>query len=163
MATGKDHLVDDVVSLVVEMQDSTMAVDEAAAQHLDVNPTDLLCLRHLVQQGPLTPGRLAVVADRTPAAITVAVDRLTRAGLAARTPDPTDRRRTLVQATDVAYDLTTAIWEPLEREGRTLLAGFSTTELEAFVRFLKEGVELQQRHAERVRGLKAGHDEMADP
>lgn len=153
MGTRKDLLIERVVRLIVEMQDATLAVDQAAATRLGVNVTDLHCLNLMTQRGPLTPGELAAAADRTPAAITVVVDRLERAGLAQRTADPGDRRRTLVKPTAQAMEHISALWGPIEEEGVALLKRFTIDQLQAFVAFLKAGTVLQQRHADRIRHL----------
>lgn len=153
MGKYKDQLIGQVVRFIVEMQDATLAVDEAAATHLGVNLTDLHCLNLMTQRGPLTPGELAAAADRTAAAITVAVDRLERAGLAQRTADPGDRRRTLVKPTEQAIQRISALWGPIEEEGVALLEKFTIDQLQSFVAFLKAGTDLQQRHAHRIRHL----------
>jgi DNA-binding MarR family transcriptional regulator len=107
----------------------------------------------IIQQRPMSPGELAEATDRTPAAITTALDRLERAGLASRSPDPADRRRVLAVPTDQAVQRTTQIWGPLERDGMARLATYTVDQLEFLAAFLDAGTELQQRHTVRVRQL----------
>lgn len=157
----KGELVQEVVALIVEMQDATMAVDGAAAAYLGVNLTDLHCLNLVVQRGPLTPGELAAATDRTPAAITVVVDRLERAGLAQRAADPDDRRRVLVEPTEQATQHISALWGQIEDEGVELLATFTIDQLKSFAAFLTAGAHLQQKHAHRLRRLANSKDKQA--
>jgi DNA-binding MarR family transcriptional regulator len=149
----RDRLIQQVVTGIVDMQDATEALDEAAGDLLGVNPTDLRCLRLIIQQRPMSPGELAQATGRTPAAITTALDRLERAGLASRSPDPDDRRRVLAVPTDQAVHRTTLIWGPLERDGIARLATYTIDQLEFLAAFLETGNELQQRHTGRIRQL----------
>ena len=70
----------------------TVAFDEALAEHLGLNATDLRCLELVIADPGLTPSRLAELAGITSGAVTGVVDRLERAGYVTRTPDPADRR-----------------------------------------------------------------------
>jgi DNA-binding MarR family transcriptional regulator len=149
---SKSALLETVVDLIVGLQDATQSVDEAAADYLGVNLTDLRCLG-LITQRPMTPGELAVAAGRTPAAITVAIDRLERAGLATREPDPADRRRILVGPSDRAERHIAEIWGPIQEDGVALLAEFTVDQLQAFAEFLRQGADLQHRHAKRLRDV----------
>ncbi len=66
---------------------------EAVADRLGINPTDLKCLELLAGEEAMSPSRLAELAGLTTGAITGVIDRLERAGIVRREPDPTDRRR----------------------------------------------------------------------
>lgn len=162
MTGQKDSLIGQLVALIAQMQDATLAVDEAAAAYLEVNLTDLHCLNLIAQRGSVTPGELAAAADRTPAAITVAVDRLERAGLAQRTADAADRRRTLVTLTDQATQHISALWGPIQEEGAALLSRFTIDQLQSFSHFLTAGIGLQDRHAERIRRLPTTRNPVTD-
>ena len=82
-------------------------------------------------------------AGRTPAAITVAIDRLERAGLATREPDPADRRRILVRPSDRAERYIAEIWGPIQEDGVALLADFTIDQLQGFAECLRQGADLQ--------------------
>jgi DNA-binding MarR family transcriptional regulator len=75
-------------------------VGQAAAAHIGINQTDLICLNALFRQGPMSAGQLASVIGLTSGATTTAIDRLERAGYVHRRDDPTDRRRVLVVASE---------------------------------------------------------------
>jgi DNA-binding MarR family transcriptional regulator len=76
------------------------AVGQAAAAHIGINQTDLICLNALFRQGPMSAGQLASAMGLTSGATTTAIDRLERAGYVHRRNDPNDRRRVLVVASE---------------------------------------------------------------
>jgi DNA-binding MarR family transcriptional regulator len=76
------------------------AVGRAAAAHIGINQTDLICVNALFRQGPMSAGQLASVIGLTSGATTTAIDRLERAGYVHRRNDPNDRRRVLVVASE---------------------------------------------------------------
>src|SRR5262245_64788560 len=78
----------------------TAAYDEALADRLGLNPTDLRCLELVVAEPGITAGRLAERADLTTGAVTGVVDRLESAGFVRRQPDPADRRSVTVAPVD---------------------------------------------------------------
>ena len=147
--TDKSDLIQEVAGLIAELQEATAAVDEAAADYLRVNLTDLRCLA-LIGRAPMALGELAVATGRTPAAITIAVDRLEKAGLAERIPDANDRRRLLVRPSEMAWRQIQAIWGPIEDEGTRLLTGYTIQQLQLLQSFLHEGIQLQRKHTERL-------------
>src|SRR5437588_10284820 len=83
-------------------QRATDVVDELICQLLGINRTDARCLDILDQSGSMSAGDLAEASRLTTGAITAVIDRLERAGYARRVPDPSDRRRVLVELTPKA-------------------------------------------------------------
>ncbi|MFS4504912.1 MarR family transcriptional regulator [Clavibacter sp. Sh2141] len=63
---------------------------------LEVNPTDLKAMEHLIQAGSLSPTELAGRLGISTAAATLVVDRLVEVGHVDRRPHPHDRRRVVV-------------------------------------------------------------------
>src|SRR5918997_2875361 len=70
--------------------------NQAVADRLGMNPTDLQCLNMLLEAGPVAAGRLAEETGLTTGAVTGVIDRLERAGYAWRERDPKDKRRVAV-------------------------------------------------------------------
>lgn len=147
---GREELILAVMRAVAAFQDSTDLVDEAAAQRLGLNRTDLRLLGTLTRTGRITIGELATASRLSPGAATTAVDRLTRAGYARRVPDDTDRRRIMVESTPAARTVSDEIWGPIGRESHRRLARRSDAELRAILRFLDEGRLMQAEHATRI-------------
>lgn len=85
-------------------QGATDRFDQAVADALGMNRTDMRCTDVLDREGRVTAGRLAEVTGLTSGAITTVIDRLERAGFARRVQDPNDRRRVLVELTPEARE-----------------------------------------------------------
>src|ERR1700739_3830983 len=80
-------------------QRATDAVDELLAGALGIKRPDARCMDLLDQHGRMTAGELAEASRLTSGAITAVIDRLERAGIARRVPDPPARPRGLVERT----------------------------------------------------------------
>jgi DNA-binding MarR family transcriptional regulator len=127
--------------------------DQAMADHIGINRTDARCIDLIDQAGGMTAGELARAAGLTTGAVTAVVDRLEKAGLARRVPDPADRRRVRIEATEKVWELSGPLIGPMVEESMQILADYSDEELERFTEFLRRAIELQKRHVERVRAL----------
>lgn len=150
-----EELTAAVVDELRASQTATDRLDALAAGALGVNRTDARCLDLLGQAGEaLSAGRLAELSGLTTAAITGVIDRLEARGYVERVPDPADRRRVLVGTTPLLRERAGAIWGPLGDEGRRALVRFDTDELRAILRFLRASRDLNERHAERIGGLR---------
>ncbi len=123
-------------------------VDELICQLLGVNRTDARCLDVLDQHGSMSAGDLAEASRLTTGAITAVIDRLERAGLARRVPDPADRRRVLVELTPKAYETANELMvEPMRKLYTPMAERYSDEDLRLILDFTRRGRELQERHA----------------
>ncbi|MFF5208290.1 MarR family transcriptional regulator [Streptosporangium sp. NPDC000396] len=133
------------------LQAAVDAYDEAAARSLGINRTDLRCLELLTQHTTLTPSRLGVELGLTTGSVTTMLDRLERLDYLTRSPDPTDRRKTLIQITDSARQRTWGLYEPFVIEGDALMKDYTSADLELLAGFLRRNRELYERHLARAR------------
>lgn len=88
---------------------------------------------------------------KTSGAITVAVDRLERAGYARRVPDQLDRRRVLVEPTQLTGDLTIELFGAMIADMQPLSELYSDEELRLLLDFNLRAAQIQERHAARLR------------
>ena len=133
-------------------QRATDAVDELLAEALGINRTDARCMDILDQHGRMSAGDLAEASRLTTGAITAVIDRLERAGIARRVPDPSDRRRVLVEPTEKALEFANELMvEPMRRLYLPMAEGYSEQDLRLILDFTRRGRELQERHAEWLR------------
>ncbi len=133
-------------------QRATDAVDELLAESLGINRTDARCMDILDQHGRMSAGDLAQESRLTTGAITAVIDRLERAGLARRVPDPSDRRRVLVEPTEKALELANELMiEPMRKLYVPMAERYSDDDLRLILDFTRRGRELQERHAEWLR------------
>lgn len=70
------------------------------ASALGVGPSDATAMSQLRAAGPLNAREIAVRTGLTPSTVTALLGRLEAAGLAERSPHPTDRRQVVVTLTD---------------------------------------------------------------
>lgn len=151
MSSHRDELLEELRHEVRAGQRATDHVDEAVAEILGINRTDARCVDILDQHGRMTAGRLATEARLTTGAVTAVIDRLEHAGYARRIPDPSDRRRVLVELTQ---KLKEKIWElmgPLAQAGVPLIERYSDEQIELVLEFMRFAREVQERHAEWLR------------
>ena len=141
-ARGLDELppglVEEIIALVSEMSRQAVALSADISAELGVHPTDVNAL-HVLAAAPvaLTTGQLGAALGLSSAAATGLVDRLVDEGLATRRPDPDDRRKSIVEATDRALDLSFRHLAPLfDRVGRAI-GEADEDELSSIVAFLR--------------------------
>jgi DNA-binding MarR family transcriptional regulator len=130
---------------------TTDLFDQAAADRLGVNRTDLRVLDLLEWNGPTTPSRLAELNELSRPAMTTVVDRLEKAGYARRVADPTDRRRVLVEITPLARRRAMEIYGPIGEDSYSGFSGYTTKELEIISSFLDHSIALTETQLERLR------------
>jgi len=123
---------------------------------LGVNETDRRALEIvLLEDGKsTTPGMLAERLGLTAAGATILLNRLEKQGYIARSLHPTDRRRVIVVATDLAARRVHELISPLVDEGnKMMLNWFDTAQLEMIAGFLARAGELQRVHRQRLRDV----------
>jgi DNA-binding MarR family transcriptional regulator len=86
-------------TLMLEMRRFIAGVilfNQQVAEEVGMNPTDMQCIHLLQLMGPMTAGKLAECTRLTTGGVTVALDRMEKAGLVRRERNPGDRRSVLV-------------------------------------------------------------------
>jgi len=81
-----------------ELATSVVSFQEAVARSVGMSAAERKCAGLLAERGRMTPGELAQATGLTTGAITGIVDRLSKAGYAARVAHPSDRRSVIVEA-----------------------------------------------------------------
>jgi DNA-binding MarR family transcriptional regulator len=137
------------------LQSAVDAFDEAAAQVIGVNRTDLRCLDALFQEDGLTPGVLGPRLGLTTGSVTAMLDRLERLGYVTRSPDPADRRKVVVVITEEATRKVWEIYGPMVEEGGEFVKEYTADELAVLRDYLRRSRELYERHVTRARAMPA--------
>jgi DNA-binding MarR family transcriptional regulator len=150
LASRKRQLFEQLVYEVRRSQAATDRYDQAVADAIGLNRTDMRCLDVIQREGPVPAGRLADETGLTTGAITTVLDRLERAGFARRTRDPTDRRRVLVELAPEARDGAGDYYAEHMALGDRLYRRYSEEQLELLLEFTREGRELNEREAARL-------------
>jgi DNA-binding MarR family transcriptional regulator len=150
-------LSDERVALLQELiqvnrayQTAVEKMDEAFCRLLRLNRTDGRCLDVIDQRPGITAGELAVAVGLSPGAVTTVLDRLEARGFVNRERDPGDRRRVTLTLTPEANRLAWEAYGPLGEMGGPFIQELSDEELEAVIRFLRSGTEINQRRADEL-------------
>ena len=150
MSSKKREIFEQLVDEVRRSQNATDRFDQAVADSIGVNRTDMRCMDVIQREGPVTAGRLAEATGLTTGAITTVLDRLERAGLARRVRDETDRRRVLVEATEAALSGAVEYYGDHMELGERLYRRYTVEQLELLLGFVREGREFNERAAARL-------------
>ena len=155
--TPRGRLEADLIEATRANQVATEKMDEAATRALGINRTDARCLDVIDRAGQLSAGSLAEQASLTTGAVTAVVDRLESKGYVRRVADPGDRRRVLLELTDLARERSWQLYGPLGERGRRHLERCTEDELELLIDFMRLGTELNEQRAAELRAeLEAG-------
>jgi DNA-binding MarR family transcriptional regulator len=116
---------------------SGILFNEKVAAELGLNGTDLQLLNLLELQGSATPGDLARWSSLTTGGVTVAVDRLEKAGFVKREPNPKDRRSNIIRPVPKRLLDLYLIYKSKGELVVNALSGFNDRELQTIMNFLK--------------------------
>ena len=142
----------ELTAAIRRYQRETDALDQALADRLGLNRTDLRCVDLLLEQ-PRSPKELADAAGLSQSAMTTALDRLERMGYARRVRDDPDRRRLRVHLTPDLLALIGELFGPFAAEAAAEAERYSEAELELLTHFFTGGSARRARHAQRIRLL----------
>jgi DNA-binding MarR family transcriptional regulator len=145
-------------ALVLALLDLGIEIDtegQAAAALIGINQTDLICLNALFRQGAMTAGQLAATIGLTSGATTTAIDRLERAGYVQRQPDPSDRRRVLVQASRQGARQAFSLFDDLLERTAQLSANYTDDQLTLLLELLDRFRALIADHTTTLRAQAA--------
>lgn len=110
---------------------------QSVADKLGLHATDMQFLNMLDLLGPMTPGALAQCSGLSSGGVTVALDRLEKAGYVRRSVNPADRRSVLVVLVPARQKRVTANYESAQSQFEAILKGFSDQELATVLRFFE--------------------------
>lgn len=102
----------------------------AVSEWAGLNVTDMECLRLLFLKGIATPSELARHTGLTSGATTAMLDRLEKAGLIERRPNPNDRRGTLIAPAKSSAEKAASWFESARKAQDDLISSYSAEELE---------------------------------
>lgn len=116
-----------------------------------LNATDMECLRLLFLKGVSTPSELARHTRLTSGATTAMLDRLEKAGLIERRPNPDDRRGTLVVPAKSSAEKAASWFESARKAQDELVSSYSEKELEIIADVFERFAKLWKQEREKIR------------
>ncbi|AVZ76414.1 MarR family transcriptional regulator [Streptomyces lunaelactis] len=147
----RENLQRELGAEIRALQTAVDSFDAAAAESMGINRTDLHCLDVLMQRESAAPSELGAALGLTTGSVTALLDRLDRLGYVTRSPDPKDRRKSVVRPTPEAVRAVDELFGPLAHDGFRQVAGYTTEQLSLLLDFMRSSRELQERHLRRIR------------
>ncbi|HXD09418.1 MAG TPA: MarR family transcriptional regulator [Anaerolineales bacterium] len=123
----------------------------AMSEWAGLNATDMECLRLLFLKGIATPSELARHTGLTSGATTAMLDRLEKAGLIERRPNPNDRRGTLIAPAKLGAEKAASWFESARKAQDELISSYSESELELIADVFERFTKLWEQEREKVR------------
>ena len=123
----------------------------AMAEWVGLNPTDMECLRLLFLKGVSTPTELARHTGLTSGATTAMLDRLEKAGLIERRPNPDDRRGTLIVPAKSSAEKAASWFKSARKAQGELISSYSEKELEIIADVFERFTKLWEQEREKIR------------
>jgi DNA-binding MarR family transcriptional regulator len=115
-----------------------------------LNATDMECLRFLFLKDIATPSELARQTGLTSGATTAMLDRLEKAGLIERRPNPNDRRGTLITPAKSAAEKAASWFESARNAQEELISSYSESDLEIISDVFERFARLWEREREKI-------------
>jgi DNA-binding MarR family transcriptional regulator len=125
----QDALVRTIANVVV--------FNAQVADQLGLGVSDMQFMTYLMQEGPLSPGRLSELSGLKSGSVTGVVDRLEQAGYVHRERDETDRRKVRVVLNTERLQSAESPYAEQAASLRRVLDAFSGEELDVIARFLE--------------------------
>jgi DNA-binding MarR family transcriptional regulator len=147
LSRDKRQIYAELIDEVRRSQSATARFDQAVAEALGLNRTDMRCMDVLQRAGPMTAGQLADETGLSAGAMTTAIDRLERAGFARRVRDTDDRRRVLVEATPAALEAAMSLFSAHISEAKRLYDAYTLEQIELLLAYVRHGREFNEEQA----------------
>ena len=148
--SSKSELVKQVNMGAREYGISTVLFRHAVGERLGVNVTDMECLALIFFKGLATPSELARYTGLTSGATTTMLDRLEKAHLIERCPNPQDRRGTLIVLTNERTEEIDAMFAAGRAAIDKLTSSYSESELKVIADYLRKLVVVWEQEREKL-------------
>jgi DNA-binding MarR family transcriptional regulator len=122
----------------------------AMSEWAGLNVTDMECLRLLFLRGISTPSELARHTGLTSGATTAMLDRLEKAGLIERRPNPDDRRGTLIVPAKSSAERAASWFESARKAQDELISSYPEIELEIIADVFERFTKLWEQEREKI-------------
>src|SRR6266511_2577357 len=156
---AKSHKNELVEQLIINARDygiSTLLFRHTVGEILGVNVTDMECLALIFVKGLATPSELARYTGLTSGATTAMLDRLEKARLIERRPNPQDRRGTLIVLTNERTKELDAMFASGREAIDRLTSSYSENELELISNYFRRLVMIWEEEREKLQQRSSG-------
>jgi DNA-binding MarR family transcriptional regulator len=115
---------------------STVLFRNAISRRLGLNTADMECLNLLSLKGISTPTELSRYTGLTTGSVTAMLDRLEKARLITRKPNPADRRGVHIEVSPNLSEIVRPAFAEMQQIQKRLIASYSDEELKTIADFL---------------------------
>jgi DNA-binding MarR family transcriptional regulator len=149
--SAKTDLKKRALSAVAEYGVNLTLFRNAMSEWAGLNVTDMECLRILFLKGVATPSELAKHTGLTSGATTAMLDRLEKAGLIVRRPNPDDRRGFLITPAQAGAEKAASWFESARKAQAKLIASYSDKELAIIADAFERITEIWKQECAKLR------------
>ncbi len=125
---------------------------QSVAIRFGLSESDIETLEQLIDMGATTAGKLSEVTGLTSGAVTRVVDRLEQSGYVRRVPDPTDRRRVIVEVVPEKIANIQVTLDQVSTASAKEIRDYSDEQLELIADFLTRMESVTREETEAIRG-----------
>jgi DNA-binding MarR family transcriptional regulator len=129
--------IDRIVLEIRKFLAASILTNSQVAEKVGLGMTDMQVMHMIQLYGPSTPSKLAEWTRLSSGGVTVALDRLEKAGYVRREPNPADRRSLLVTLVPAKLRKMAGMYEGIEQATRDQLATLPPDDLAAVIRFFE--------------------------
>lgn len=147
---NKDAIVYGLMTATRKLTRSSLLLQYAIAEKMNLNPTDAECIDFLMEMGPSTAGDLAKVTRLTTGAITSVIDRLQKAGFVKRENDPNDRRKVIITFIPKKHEKTKQYYAAMAKDVYELFSDYSISKLKLLTEHSDALTAIFQIHAGKI-------------
>ena len=135
MSTRDIH--DRIQDALVRTIANVVVFNAQVADQLGLGVSDMQFMTYLMQEGPLSPGRLSELSGLKSGSVTGVIDRLEQAGWVHRERDESDRRKVRVVLDEERLNAAESPYAGQAANLRRVLDTFEPLELDTIARFLE--------------------------
>lgn len=146
-----------VVMAIQEYGIGSVLFRNAIGRKLGLNITDIGCLNFLFIKGTATPTELAHYTGLTTGSTTAMLDRLEKAKLITRKPNPGDRRGVLIEINQQSREAVGPMVVGVQKAQNKLLATYTDIELAAIADFLTRFTKNLHEHTKTIETASKPH------
>lgn len=127
----------DLVAACRRLYSAIDKLDAEAASRVGVSRNDLRCL-NLLETGPAKPTQIGAELGLTSGSVTALLDRLEKADLVKRSPDPDDRRGVMIHPTEHLFAVLGPLYAGVAQQIARVGSQYDPTELRLAVKHLND-------------------------
>jgi len=146
----KKELERDLILAVREYGISMVLFRNLVGSTIGINVTDMECLGLLFHQGIATPTELAKHTGLTSGSTTAMLDRLEKARLITRKPNPNDRRGILITINKIGAKKIAPLFIGVRKGQDELVEGYSEKDVQVLLDFFSKFTDIYELHRKKL-------------